>query len=82
MRPEGIHDMTWRWMMDAHADLKRIASEAKKASKEAPSLNEKVAMRRVERQAANASMAVLKLFGGSGEAGADRDPRRPRRRRR
>lgn len=60
-----LHDKTWEWTTKAMEDLKKIAADANKASKEVSSLEDKVELRGIEKKAHEAIAMVAKVFGKS-----------------
>lgn len=65
--PDQMHDATWAWTTKAMADLKKLAKEAKEASKAMGPADVKgaAAMRAVEKRALDGLIAVAKVFGDS-----------------
>lgn len=61
-----VSDQAWEWTRKATEDLRRIGTAANRAAK-APqaSLAEKVALRRIERQALEGAATVARVFGES-----------------
>ena len=62
-----VHDLTWEWTLEARRSLEKIAKEANRASKRAVGLQEKIELRKIEKQAQEGTIVVARIFGQSGE---------------